>query len=150
MPDEKATTRKELAAKLQEILVEGPLYRSFSYTGTECHYISAQHETGRDHYGMLPDQIRMYCSHEKCECLTWWEVNDKDVYFISGFVKQRHYTCRNCGQSRQNYAFIWQENKSNNVFMKIGQYPALSIEPSSELAKALGPDDTELYKKGLI
>jgi hypothetical protein len=33
---------------------------------------------------------------------------------------------------------------------KVGQWPALSIEPSPELARALGPEDAGLYKKGLI
>jgi hypothetical protein len=50
----------------------------------------------------------------------------------------------------QYYQLIWQENTSSNVFIKIGQWPPLSIEPSPELAKALGSEDLKLYKKGLI
>jgi hypothetical protein len=37
-----------------------------------------------------------------------------------------------------------------NIFTKIGQWPGLSIEPTPEMTKALGPEDAELYKKGLI
>src|SRR5208283_2422826 len=48
------------------------------------------------------------------------------------------------------YYFIWQENQQANLFIKVGQWPPLTIEPSPELAKALGPYDSKLYKKGLI
>ncbi len=36
------------------------------------------------------------------------------------------------------------------MFTKVGQYPPLSIEPSAELSKALGEEDTALYKKALV
>jgi len=45
---------------------------------------------------------------------------------------------------------IWKEHADSNIFVKVGQWPPLTIEPSPELAKALGREDAELYKKGLI
>jgi hypothetical protein len=152
MPDEipRIEDWQGLQQKLRDILVEGPLYRNFVYTGTHCHFTNTGAAIGRPRYGLLPKQLKMYCGHEKCEGPTWWDCSEEDAYFGSGMITQRHYTCRNCGKSIQYYQFIWQENEKFNIFVKVGQFPALSIEPSPELAKALAPDDAGLYKKGLI
>jgi hypothetical protein len=91
----------------------------------------------------------MYCDHEKCKAETWWDIDRQDHYF-SWEIHEHHYTCRNCGESTQYYHLIWKENEDSNTFIKVGQWPPLTIEPSPELAKALGPEDAELYKKGLI
>ncbi len=138
-----------LDEKLREILVTGSLYRNFAYTGTNCHFTNDRGMT-RARYGAFPKQLRMYCEHEKCEAETWWDVDRQEVYFSSGFIQERYYKCRNCGVSKQYYQFIWQEKEHYNIFVKVGQWPALSIEPSPELAKALGPEDAKLYKRGLI
>lgn len=139
----------ELVEALGEILVSGSLYRNFIYTGRSCHFTNAS-SMNAARYGLLPKQIRMFCIHEKCKAPTWWETDEPSYYFKSSFIREKHYTCRNCGVSMQYYQFIWQENKSSNIFIKVGQWPPLSIEPSPELAKALGTEDLKLYKKGLI
>jgi hypothetical protein len=133
-----------LDEKLREILVAGSLYRNFVYTGRGCHF-----SNGASRYGALPEQLRMYCGHEKCKAETWWDVDSQDHYFSWG-IHQSHYTCRNCGASTQYYHLIWKEYKDSNVFIKVGQWPPLTIEPSPEMTKALGPEDAGLYKKGLI
>jgi hypothetical protein len=152
MPDERPQIEdpEALKEKLREILVDGSLYRNFVYIGKGCHFTNVRGAVGRPRYGQLPKQLRMYCEHEKCGGLTWWETRDEEVYFKSTFISQRSYTCRNCGDSTQHYEFIWQEKDECNIFIKVGQYPALSIEPSPELGKALGPEDSKLFKKGLI
>jgi hypothetical protein len=140
---------KVLQQKLRDILVEGSLYRNFVYIGKECHLTNGT-ASGRPRYGLLPKQLKMHCGHEKCGGPTWWDCGEEDVYFKSSFITHRYYTCRNCGDSKQSYQFIWQEQENYNIFMKVGQYPPLAIEPSTELAKALGSEDAQLYKKGLI
>ena len=145
----KIDSAEALEKRLQEILVEGSLYRNFVYTGTVFHFANIG-AMGGSRYALLPQELRMYCEHQKCKGLTWWEVSDQAVYFESRFIQQRYYTCKNCGDAQQHYMFIWQENKDNNIFVKVGQYPPLSIEPSPEMAEALGPEDSALYKKGLI
>src|SRR6266404_4480959 len=111
---------------------------------------SAIFANGASRYGQLPKQLKMYCDHDKCKAETWWDVDRRDYYFSLGFIQERHYKCRNCGQNGQYYQLIWQENENLNIFIKVGQWPPLTIEASPELAKALGPKDAELYKKGLI
>jgi hypothetical protein len=139
----------ELAEALGEILVSGSLYRNFVYTGRNCHFTNTS-SVNRARYGLLPKQLRMFCTDEKCKAPTWWETTEPSYYFNSSFIRERYYVCRNCGESVQYYQLIWQEDKSANLFIKIGQWPPLSIEPSPELAKALGAEDLKLYKKGLI
>src|SRR5215469_9132828 len=148
-PIPKVDDRFALAEILQKILVEGSLYRNFVYIGKDCH---GEKTTAMEHarFGLLPQELKMYCDNRKCKGLTWWKVSDQTVYFRSYLITQRYYTCKNCGVSNQHYLFIWQENKDNNIFIKVGQYPPLTIEPSSEMEKVLGAEDSELYKKGLI
>lgn len=132
--------------QLREILVTGSLYRNFVYTGKNAH----AGPPGASRFGRLPRQLRMVCDHVKCQAPTWWDVNSENVFFANSFIFERYYTCRNCGERKQYYQFIWQEHDNSNIFVKVGQWPPLTIEPSPELAKALGPEDTKLYKKGLI
>jgi len=148
-PIPKINDPEELAGMLGKILVEGPLYRNFVYIGKDCHIEKTAARNPR--LGLLPQELKMYCDNQKCKALEWWAVNDQDVYFRSGsFINERYYRCKNCEDSYQHYLFIWQENTDQNIFMKVGQYPALSIEPSPEMEKVLGAEDSELYKKGLI
>jgi hypothetical protein len=136
---------QELDDKLRGILVAGSLYRNFVYTGRGCHF-----NNGASRFGQLPKQLRMYCGHDKCKAETWWDVDRQDHYFSWSSIQQRYYACRNCGVKTQYYHLIWQETPSSSFFIKVGQWPPLTIEPSPELGKALGPDNAELYKKGLI
>jgi hypothetical protein len=143
----------EVAATLEEtlgeILVSGSLYRNFVYTGRNCHF-TATSSMNAARFGRLPKLIRVFCTHERCKSATWWETDEPRYYFKSSFIAEKHYTCRNCGVNAQYYQLIWQEHTSSSVFIKVGQWPPLSIEPSPELAKALGGEDLKLYKKGLI
>jgi hypothetical protein len=135
-----------LEDRLGKILVKGSLYRTFVYTGKSAHFSSGE----RKRFGLLPHQLKMFCGDEQCKGETWWECDYKSVYFGSDFICKRYYACRNCGSRKQYYQFIWQENEKANIFIKVGQWPPLEIEPSKELSKSLGPEDSNLYKKGLI
>jgi hypothetical protein len=146
-----ATRHNLLTETLREILVTGSLYRTFIYKGKQCHLTNyAAIGPKKPRYGLLPQQLKMYCAHDKCKAEGWWDINRNEVYFSSSSIDERIYRCRNCGEQVQYYQFIWKENVDTNSFVKVGQWPALSIEPSPEMAKALGPEDAELYKKGLI
>jgi hypothetical protein len=143
---------KTLAEELTEILIRGSLYRNFIYAGEHCHH---WYHTSGDYprklrCALLPKQLEIFCSHEKCKKETRWDIDKEQVFLGSNFIEERYYTCRNCGEKHQYYEFIWQEKKDHNLFIKIGQYPPLSIAPEPKLAEALGPEDAELYKKGLI
>jgi hypothetical protein len=151
MPDElpRIDSQDTLTEKLRKILVDGSLYRTFAYSGQSLHFINTGAH-GMPHFGLLPPQLRMYCGDEKCKGLTWWDVDRNEVYFDPD-IKERCYTCRNCGESTQYYQIIWREDNPDIFsFVKVGQWPPLTIEPSPELEKALGPEDSKLYKKGLV
>jgi hypothetical protein len=123
------------------------------YDGSACH-VTNTFAVGNPRYGVLPKRLTMYCSHPKCAQETQWETEEEKVYFGSGFISDRAYICRNCGDKVAYYLFIWQEMEKEaektSIFLKVGQYPALSIKPSPELAKALGKEDAEFYRKALI
>jgi hypothetical protein len=147
---EKFENPTALGKRLEDILVRGSLYRVFAYIGSDCHMTNTG-AMGNPRYGVLPERLTMYCSNSKCEQDTQWETRKTEMYFSSpGLVRFAMYTCRNCGESEAHYFFIWQEEKRGTIFLKVGQYPPLAVEPSPKLAKALGNEDTELYKKALI
>lgn len=129
----------------------GALYREFRYIGKSCHFEYAPdptHSTIERSYARLP-QLKMYCGNDKCRHETLWDADSDTVYFGTKYVEERQYTCRNCGKSKAFYLFVWQVLKDFNVFVKVGQWPALTIEPSPSLARVLSPEDSALYKKAL-
>src|SRR5438105_1668972 len=115
-------TSQALAEKLAEILSKGPLYRTYAYSGRNCHFSNISPYGGTTRYGLLPKQLRLYCDDQRCGHETLWEVkdNETDVYFGRSFIYQRAYTCKNCDEKIIHYCFIWQEQEKLNIFIKIG------------------------------
>jgi hypothetical protein len=73
------------------------------------------------------------------------------MLFTAEPFHEAKYVCRNCRKQKVTYWFLWTENEKRvSWFIKVGQYPPLSIEPSPQLTKALGEEDAALYKKALI
>lgn len=141
-------TSAELRARLTEILVKAPLYRAWIYTGKDCHSSAAIHSGGA-RYGLLPSRLSMFCDNEKCKHETVWETEYAKVTFGEHFLNKKHYVCRNCGVQAIHYVVIWQERTSNNIFLKVGQYPELEERVSEALERVLGATDLKLYKNAL-
>jgi hypothetical protein len=148
MPDQLDTV-EALQESLSDVLTKWPLYRTFAYTGKNCHSEVSNSYGHKRRCGALPKQIRLFCEHKECGYETLWEISDPTVYFGSEFINRDSYTCRNCGKKTVNYCFIWQENSSANVFVKVGQYPELEERVPHALKQALDPDDLKLYKNAL-
>jgi hypothetical protein len=149
MPDQ-IDAPEQLQKKLAEILAKWPLYRTFAYTGQDCHstYTQPGYRQG-SRYGLLPKQIRLFCGEKKCGYESVWEISDQTVDFGSEFINRDKYTCRNCGSNTINYCYIWQERKPNNIFLKVGQYPELEERVPETLSSALDEDDLKLYRNAL-
>lgn len=145
---DKYDSTTDLQEPLSEVLTKWPLYRVFAYTGKNCHKeITTGY--GSKRIGLLPKQIRLFCSHKECGYETLWEISDPQVRFESECIYRHDYKCRNCGQTTVNYCFIWQERNSNNIFIKVGQYPELEERVPDTLKQALDDDDLKLYKNAL-
>ncbi len=141
----------DLRAILADLLVKGPLYKKYAYNYSSAHMVEPARSLGVTTSAWLPKNIKTYCDGPNCEQETMWEVAEDRVYFTLDPFHRAEYVCRNCGKKSINYWFLWTESERRfSVFQKVGQFPPLSIEPSPELAKALGDEDTALYKKALI
>jgi hypothetical protein len=142
---------EELVKKIAELLVTGSLYKRYSYDSNQAHIVD-QGSRQNTRFAILPKQFKLYCDHDNCGQDTIWETTHPAIYFLAqDFFHHAIYTCRNCGRKVIHYWFFWADDGQNRAtFIKVGQYPPLSIEPSKELAAALGPEDTALYKKALI
>jgi len=141
-------TLAELREKLADILVSGALYRRFVYIASDCHYTDEQ-SMQRLRFSLLPERLKMFCAHKDCQQETQWGVYDSR-FFFGDEIRDYDYHCKNCGESVVHYSLIWQEDDSGGVFIKVSQWPPLSIHPPSELADALGDEDRTLYSKALI
>lgn len=138
-----------LQEPLSEVLTKWPLYRTFVYDGKNCHSESFGAQGQKNRFGLLPKQIRLFCGHKECGYETLWEIDEPKVYFGSEFINRDRYKCRNCGKAMVNYCFIWQERESDNIFIKVGQYPELEERVPDTLKQALDGDDLKLYKNAL-
>jgi len=138
----------ELHDELSQILVSGPLYRRFIYTGRGGHQTTTT-TYGDRHYGILPKRLKIFCESEHCKQETWWDAESATFYFDSDFINHVHYKCRNCGSNTYYYYFIWQQQKDFNIFVKVGQYPELEERVSQTLSESLGPADLKLFKNAL-
>ena len=138
-----------LQEPLSDVLTKWPLYRTFVYTGKNCHSERSSTYGQKSRLGLLPKQIRLFCGHKECGYETLWEISDATVNFGSEFINRKSYTCRNCGKTTVNYCFIWQEREANNIFIKVGQYPELEERVPDTLKQALDGDDFKLYRNAL-
>jgi hypothetical protein len=143
---ENAQARLELLRFVGDILRDGPLYREYTYTSREAHQPLPTNAKAR--YAAFP-QIKMFCDNGMCKQETWW-VTDKDaLIFGVERICQRSYKCKNCGENTIQYFFIWQEREKDNLFVKIGQYPALEERIPASLSAALSKEDAAMYKNAL-
>jgi hypothetical protein len=145
--------------KLTQILTTGTLYRPFFYQGPGLHHKTRSGEFGQTvTFALLPPQLKMFCSDQDCMADEWWQLERRESAFYFGHEEPQHeaYRCRNCGREKQHYWIEWSERnppgegQDAGVIIKVGQWPPLSIEPPSDLAKILGKEDANLYKKALI
>ena len=143
-------TAATLREKLAEVLERWPLYRKFVYQGESLHFVNQQ-ALGSPHFGLLPESIRLYCSHEDCGNFQQWECGNHEVYFGGEKFKQRTYTCRNCTRRQTTYIFYWHEDNGSTggLFIKVGQYPPLRHTPPKELERRLDEEDYDFYVKAL-
>jgi hypothetical protein len=143
-------TAATLRVKLAEVLESWPLYRRFAYHGESLHFVNEQ-AVGRPHFGLLPESIRLYCSHGDCGNFQLWECGRHEVYFGAERFKQRTYTCRNCKRREITYIFHWDEDNGSTggLFIKVGQYPPLRHTPPKELERRLDKEDYDFYVKAL-
>ncbi len=91
----------------------------------------------------------MFCDNEKCEHETVWQTEYPRITFGECFLNEKKYVCRNCGVQAIQYIVIRQEKESNNIFLKVGQYPELEEKVPEPLERALGATDLKLYKNAL-
>jgi hypothetical protein len=149
---EQIENRDDLDSRLSEILIKGTLYRPFVYTGNGLDFTATNSFAGTERFGILPTSLRMFCGNGQCKAIQLWQLCESDSHFFFQWempMKIR-YLCRNCGKQIINYWIDWTINDGVFTFIKAGQWPPLTIEPSVVVARALGEDDVNLYKKALI
>jgi len=131
-------TMEGINERLSKVLVEWPLYRSFTY------YSGSADPTRPPHV------IKHYC--RTCEGDQLWSLQDDSNYW-RGFCSTE-YQCRNCVKEKLRYYFIWEHRSNENVsdFIKVGQYPPLEERIPAQLQTRLGAtnrEDLDYYKKAI-
>jgi hypothetical protein len=91
----------------------------------------------------------MYCDNVMCKQETWWNTDNNSVIFGMEDICKRSYKCKNCGKNTIQYFFIWRERENDNLFVKVGQYPAMEERIPDDLSAALTKDDAKMYRNAL-
>jgi hypothetical protein len=145
--EKKAAFEKRLA----EVIVGWPLYRTLKVTGDVLVTV--------DSYGQravpgieLPLEIDRYC--ETCKQIQRWQL--KQPHDQGGFPKTSseitfiRFDCKNC-ESGSLLVFLRVRVDEETIvhIVKVGQYPALELNPSPILASAMTRNDLALYRHAL-
>src|SRR5215469_18928577 len=139
-------SRAELDGRIAEILARGSLYRRFVYNATNCHF-SRRGAYEEFKHAYLPETLRMFCESKECQQETIWKLPADEIeFYFDSTPRVRTYVCRNCESAIKAYWLVWEETATGGIFVKVGQWPPLAIQPPQELAKALGPEDADLYR----
>lgn len=139
-------TAEQLTEEVSKVLTSWPLYRTLSYRGQAAHRVETIGPS-RYSYGVLPATVSLRCP--KCGHDTLWQCDTLKVYLSWKEFREKQYTCRNCGQRRVTYFFLWGETTEGGALFKVGQSPPLAHEPHGELAKVLDEQDRSCYTRAL-
>lgn len=145
---------KGLTEKLAEVLQSWPLYRELKYDGKEGHHTHEGEYGNKSKFGILPDEIVLYCPGPKCRKEQHWQPTSgvsysRQVFFSETRFHERAYMCRNCDAECITYFLRWKETAAGGAFVKVGQFPPLSHHPPKELASRLDEADRDFYRKAL-
>jgi hypothetical protein len=141
---------KMAQARILEVLQSWPLYRKFRYTANlKGERIGGQAGQQVFYYLLLPQELRLYCSHPKCKNDQRWEIaGENRIWEHEGEpLTHKTYGCRNCGESVVDFFIYWIEKDGVGEFFKVGQYPSVEVQPASDLR--LSSEDLGLYRKAL-
>jgi hypothetical protein len=137
---------------MQRIIAASPLYRS--------HVVEGFGSENGNHYFTLPASVSMRCHN--CDHIQPWKITEpagRKVY-LSGHggpvirnwtaFPTIRYSCRACFASAL-YCFriTWDKAKDEGLITKIGQYPALELEPPKIIADCMDSVDSGLYRHAL-
>jgi hypothetical protein len=128
-------TAEQLFVKLREILEGWPLYRDFTYLGT-------------DDVQRIPPLLSLHCPF--CKKEQWWAIRNPSSYGDRKGYFTATYVCRNCGACEARFYIYWSgEPETGYKFFKAGQYPPLEERIPAELEQQLKDVDLEFYKRAL-
>jgi hypothetical protein len=143
-------------AALAEVIVDWPLYRRLTFKG-DVSIVTIG--TGRERKPVvnLPEEVEKYC--EQCRQLQRWRLghapNDFDDFelpqmqTVSGETRTLRFICKNCEAALTVFLKIDISPAGVSEIVKVGQYPALELEPPPILASAMTKEDLILYRHAL-
>src|ERR1039458_6964127 len=137
--------------KMKDVLANWPLYRQLRFLGKVTqHYSTVRASTlFTADYAALPEQVEMFCPG-CCKQQRWTVIEPYvevlgAVFKLDGDVKVV-YKCRNCGIRTVTYFLLFEVTKEGGSVVKVGQYPALELDPPPLVAAGMGKGDLLLYR----
>ncbi len=123
---------------LQWLIAKAPLYQVLKVPA-----VWRRDDTTRS---ILPSIVSMPCSNCGLEATNW--AAREGGYTKGKGLDHIAYACRNCEANEVTIFFAWKSEGDDAHFEKVGRYPKPEINPTKDLAQALGKH-LDLYRKGM-
>ena len=139
------TTADALQKQLEQLIVHWPLYRKYEVGGHFLHKDVGQ--SPPKVYIQLPQEIRMDC--EACCHKQPWDIHSPHRgQAAADMLCNTRYDCRACHASK--YYWLYMEfDDEGGIVTKVGQVPALELQPPPLIAAGMEKDDLRLYRHAL-
>jgi hypothetical protein len=144
----------ELSASIRQVIVASPLYRTHTFGDG---FVSVEGSQFVQSYVVrLPKTIRNGCT--RCGHVQPWDIEEPDegkAYLNSETKPYTAFTavtfkCRACSLHQRYWLFLtWKTNAQEGSLTKVGQYPALELEPPKVVAAGMDSTDLALYRRAL-
>ena len=144
-------------AALAEVVVGWPLYRRFKFVG-DVSVVTIGSGRGKTPCVTLPEEAARYC--ERCKTVQRWRLVKPRTNF--GYaqipiieeeedeeIRALRFDCKNCESVLMVFLKIDINPGRVSEVVKVGQYPALELEPSPILASAMTKENLILYRHAL-
>ena len=113
---------------IQEFFQTWPLYKKF-----------------HGEWNKFPASLSLYCDNKNCNEETTWVQAARFCSESSSFWTFI-YRCANC---KKNHITYWIDRDKDNSLIKVGQFPAQTIDIPINIRRHLSKTDLVLYEKGL-
>jgi hypothetical protein len=145
MPDE-STPEQRLLEEFAKLIVHGPLYKAKTFAKSHLAEQSTQY-SGPFFVLLLPKALNIYCTN--CDHILPWDLESPEKPLLTlGAHSVFIYKCRVCGKRNRYWLHLY-GIKEECSLVKIGQYPALTLEPPHIIAALLKGADLKFYRQAL-
>lgn len=147
------TDKEQQGKNVEEPVLEWTKFLEEHPPGTLTRIRNLYSEYGSYHYRLLAPEIQLYCDHEDCGGMRYFDIISEDLPTTSFPALQTVfliYACRHCKENQKIIALIVfkNENDLGGTAAKLGEWPPFGPHIPPKVISMIGTD-RDLFLKGL-